>query len=81
MMRKSLGVTRSVETRPIPTWALEIERVDANPKSEYYSVVALQCGPKGIQFMTPSGTQVTIKLDDIKKILVMKIVDGTQTQL
>jgi len=72
-------MTRSVETEPRASWAIEIERKgDQVEPSEFYSVVALRIDYEGLQILTLGGTQVTFKTHDVKKILVMKIKKESQ---
>lgn len=68
-------MTRSVETDPEASWAIEIEQEGKGSQTEFYSVVAFRAGPEEVQILTPGGTQVSFKTRDIRKVLLMKVVD------
>ena len=65
----------SVETEPKPAWAIELERIDGDGQTEFYSVHALQCGPERLQFITAGGTQVSLDSKDLRKVLLMRVKD------
>jgi len=68
-------MTRSVETEPEASWAIEIEQEGKESASEFYSVVAFQAGPEEVSILTPGGTQVSFKTRSLRKVLLMRIKD------
>lgn len=70
-------VTKSNGPELLPQWAIEIERLDTDQPSEFYSVAALQIGKDELQIITPGGTQVSFKTNNVRKLLIMRVQDKT----
>lgn len=68
-------MTHSDATNQNAQWAIEIERLDTNQPSEFFSITGLQVVRDTVKIVTSGGTQITFKSKNVRRILVMRAKD------